>query len=210
MKIVLLGPPGAGKGTQGSLLEKSYGIPQISTGDMLRKAVADETPLGMQVKEIMRDGKLVPDDLIISLIRERISGEDCRKGFILDGFPRTMEQGEALERVLPGSVDVAVYLDVPRAEVVERLSGRLTCRKCNGVFRQRDISACPNCGGELYQREDDKKSTIERRIEVYEENTAPLVEFYRSMGKLAEVGGLGEPEDIFREIQGNIVKVGSG
>ncbi len=209
MRIVLLGSPGAGKGTQGVLLGKSYGIPRISTGDMLRKAVADGTPLGMQVKEIMRDGKLVSDDLIISLIEERISGDDCRKGFILDGFPRTMEQGEALEKVLPGSVDVAIYLNVPREEVVERLAGRLTCRKCSAVFRDKDISACLDCGGELYQREDDKKSTIENRIKVYEENTAPLVEFYRSKGKLVEVGGMGEPEDIFTELQENISKVGS-
>ncbi len=209
MRIVLLGPPGAGKGTQGVLLGKSYGIPQISTGDMLRKAVTDETPLGMQVKEIIRDGKLVPDDLIISLIEERISGDDCRKGFILDGFPRTIEQGEALEKVLPGSVDVTIYLNVPREEVVERLAGRLTCRKCGAVYRKRDISVCPVCGGDLYQREDDQKSTIEHRIKVYEENTAPLVEFYRSKGKLVEVGGMGEPGDIFKALQENISKVGS-
>jgi len=209
LRIVLLGPPGAGKGTQGALLGTNYGIPQISTGDMLRKAVAEETSLGMQVKEIIRDGKLVPDDLIISLIEERISGGDCRKGFILDGFPRTIEQGEALEKVLPGSVDLTIFLNVPREEVVGRLAGRLTCRKCGAVYRKRDISVCPVCGGDLYQREDDQKSTIEHRIKVYEENTAPLVEFYRSMGKLVEVGGLGEPEDIFKELKENISKVSS-
>ncbi len=207
MRIVLLGPPGAGKGTQGVLLGKNYGIPQISTGDMLRKAVAGETALGKQVKEIIRDGKLVPDDLIISIIEERISGDDCGKGFILDGFPRTIEQGEALEKLLPGSVDVTVYLNVPREEVVERLAGRLTCRKCSAVYRKRDISVCPVCGGDLYQREDDQKSTIEHRIKVYEENTAPLVEFYRSRGKLVEISGLGEPEDIFEKVRENISKV---
>ena len=164
----------------------------------------------MQVKGIIRDGKLVPDDLIISLIEERISGDDCRKGFILDGFPRTIEQGEALEKVLPGSVDVTIYLNVPREEVVERLAGRLTCRKCGAVYRKRDISVCPVCGGDLYQREDDQKSTIEHRIKVYEENTAPLVAFYRAMGKLVEVGGIGEPGDIFKVLQENISKVGSG
>ncbi len=207
MKIVLLGPPGAGKGTQSVLLGKNYDIPQVSTGDMLRKAVADETALGKQVKGIIRDGKLVPDDLIISIIEERISGDDCRKGFILDGFPRTIEQGEALERVLPGSVDVTVYLNVPREEVIERLAGRMTCRKCGAVYRKSDIAVCPICGGDLYQREDDQKSTIERRLKVYEENTAPLVEFYRSRGKLVEVGGLGEPEDIFEKVRENISKV---
>ena len=207
MRIVLLGLPGAGKGTQGVLLGKGYDIPQISTGDMLRKAVADETALGKQVKEIIRDGKLVPDDLVISIIEEKISGDECRKGFILDGFPRTIEQGEALEKVLPGSVDVTVYLNVPRQEAVERLAGRLTCRKCSAIYRKSDISVCPVCGGDLYQREDDRKSTIERRIKVYEENTAPLVEFYRSRGKLVEVSGLGDPGDIFEKVRENISKV---
>lgn len=177
---------------------------------MLRKSVTDETPLGKQVGEIIRDGRLVPDDLIISIIEERIAGDDCQKGFILDGFPRTIDQGEALERVLPDSVDVAVYLNVPREKVVERLAGRLTCRKCNAIYSKRDISVCPVCpvcSGDLYQREDDQKSTIEHRLKVYEDNTAPLVEFYRSRGKLAEIDGIGEPEDIFREIREYISKV---
>lgn len=210
MKIVLMGPPGAGKGTQGVNLGKTYGIPQISTGDMLRKAVADGTPLGKQVGEVIRDGKLVPDDMIVSLIKERISENDCRNGFLLDGFPRTIEQGEALEKVFPDSVDVAVYLNVPKEIVVERLSGRLTCRKCNAVYSQQDIAKCPACGGELYQREDDKRSTIENRIQVYEENTAPLVEFYRSRGKLVEVNGVGDPDKIFEEIQESISGVVPG
>lgn len=210
MKIVLMGPPGAGKGTQGVNLGKTYGIPQISTGDMLRKAVADGTPLGKQVGEVIRDGKLVPDDMIVSLIKERISENDCRNGFLLDGFPRTIEQGEALEKVLPDSIDVAVYLNVPKEIVVERLFGRLTCRKCNAVYSQQDISKCPACGGELYQREDDKRSTIENRIQVYEENTAPLVEFYRSRGKLVEVNGVGDPDKIFEEIQESISGVVPG
>ena len=210
MRIVLLGPPGAGKGTQGALLGESYGIPQISTGDMLRKAVADKTPLGNRVGEIIRDGKLVPDNLIVSIIEERISAYDCKKGFILDGFPRTIDQGEAFEGVLPDSVDVVVYLNVSREEVVERLAGRLTCRKCGAAYRKRDISVCPVCGGDLYQRDDDQKSTIEHRIRVYENNTAPLVEFYRSREKLVEVDGTGKPEDIFRKIRENISKVVSG
>jgi adenylate kinase len=191
-------------------LEKAYGIPQISTGDMLRKAVADGTPLGKQVGDIIRDGRLVPDDLIISIIEERIAEEDCEKGFILDGFPRTIEQGEALERVLPDSVDVTIYLNVPREEVVERLAGRLTCRKCGAVYRKQDISVCPVCGGDLYQRDDDQKSTIEHRIKVYEQNTAPLVDFFRSREKLVEVDGIGEPDSIFGQIQENVAKVVAG
>ena len=177
---------------------------------MLRQAVTDQTPLGRRVGEIIRDGKLVPDDLIVIIIEERISAYDCKKGFILDGFPRTIDQGKALEGVLPDSVDVVVYLNVPKEEVVERLAGRLTCRKCGATYRKRDISVCLVCGGELYQRDDDQRSTIWHRIKVYEDNTAPLVEFYRSRGKLVEVDGTGEPEDIFRQIRENVSKVVSG
>ncbi|MFC1491793.1 adenylate kinase [Nitrospinota bacterium] len=207
MKIVLLGPPGAGKGTQGTRLSKVHGIPEISTGDMLRKAVADGTVLGKKVQEIISEGKLVPDDLILSVIEERISEEDCQQGFILDGFPRTIEQAEALEEVLPDSVDVTVYLNVSGDEIVERLSGRMTCRKCGAVYPKQEISLCPVCGGDLYQREDDQRSTVERRIRVYMEHTAPLVDFFRSRGKLAEVDGTGDPGEIFDRIEAEISQV---
>ncbi|MDA1000318.1 MAG: adenylate kinase [bacterium] len=204
MKIVLFGPPGAGKGTQGARLSEKYDIPQVSTGDMLRKAVADGTPLGKQVGEILREGKLVSDDLIISIIRERIAQPDCAKGFILDGFPRTLEQAGALEGALEGSLDVVIYLNVPREEVIERLSGRLTCRDCGAVFKKSKLTACPACGGELYQREDDKRETVENRIRVYEESTAPLVAFYRERGKLADIVGVGGEDEIARRIEEGI------
>lgn len=207
MKIVLLGPPGAGKGTQGVRLSNTQLIPQISTGDMLRKAVSDGTALGKEVQSIIRDGKLVPDELIVSLIEERIAQEDCREGFILDGFPRTIEQAEALERVVPGSVDITVYLDVPAGEVIERLSGRLTCRECGAVYPEEGLPACPACSGELYQREDDKRSTIEHRINVYMEHTAPLIEFYRERNKLLEIDGLGRADDVFDRIEAGISEV---
>lgn len=207
MKIVLLGPPGAGKGTQGVRLSKTQMIPQISTGDMLRKAVSDGTALGKEVQSIIRDGKLVPDELIVSIIEERIAQEDCREGFILDGFPRTIEQAKALERVMPESVDVTVYLNVPAGEVIERLSGRLTCRECGAVYPKQDISVCPACSGALYQREDDQRSTIEHRINVYMEHTAPLVEFYRERNKLVEIDGLGEPDEVSDRIEAGISEV---
>ncbi len=207
MKIVLLGPPGAGKGTQGVRLSEMYNVPLVSTGDILRSAVADETVLGKKVQEIMRDGRLVPDDLIVSIIEERISREDCREGFILDGFPRTIEQADALERVLPGSIDVTIYLNVPAEVVIVRLSGRLTCRECGAVYPKGDISLCPVCADALYQREDDKKSTVEHRIGVYMKHTAPLVEFYRSHNKLAEISGLGDPDSVFERIEAEISEV---
>ncbi len=207
MKIVLLGHPGAGKGTQGAHLSKVYGIPQISTGDILRKAVADGTVLGKKIHAVIREGKLVPDDLIISIIEERISQEDCLPGFILDGFPRTIEQAVAIEELLPGGMDVTVHLDVPRSETVGRLSGRLTCKSCGAVYRKQDMTLCPACAGHLYQREDDLKSTIEHRIRVYLEHTAPLVGFYRELGKLADVDGTGDPEEIYDRVDAEILQV---
>ena len=144
---------------------------------------------------------------MISVIQSRISRDDCKDGFILDGFPRTIEQGQALEKVLPDSVDVVLYLNVPSEIVVERLAGRLTCRKCGSVFPPMDATECPNCGGELYQRDDDKRSTIENRLRVYEENTAPLVEFYRERGKLIEIDGTGDVEEIKHRIESGVAQV---
>ena len=207
MKIVLLGPPGAGKGTQGARLSEIYGIPQISTGEILRKTVEERTVLGKQVGEIIGKGQLVPDALIVSIIEERIAKEDCQRGFILDGFPRTVDQAVELERVLPGSVDVTVYLNVPDEVVIKRLSGRLTCKSCGGVFAKEDIALCPVCNGPLYQREDDQKSTVEHRIRVYMEHTAPLVDFYRCRNKLANIDGTGELDDVFERVEREISQV---
>ena len=207
VKIILLGPPGSGKGTQGAALSKSLQIPEISTGDMLRQAVAEKTALGQQVGDIINQGCLVPDDLIISVIEERISREDCENGFILDGFPRTIEQGEALEKVLPDSVDVVIYFNVSSEDVVARLAGRLTCRKCGAVYPNMDTSLCSVCGGDLYQREDDMTSTVLRRLKLYREHTEPLVAFYRDKGKLAEIDGEGSVEEIAQRVEEGIAQV---
>ena len=207
VKIILLGPPGSGKGTQGAALSKSLQIPEISTGDMLRQAVAEKTALGQQVGDVINQGCLVPDDLIISVIEERISREDCENGFILDGFPRTIEQGEALEKVLPDSVDVVIYFNVSSEAVVARLAGRLTCRKCGSVYPNMDTSLCSVCGGDLYQREDDMTSTVLRRLKLYREHTEPLVAFYRDKGKLAEIDGEGSVEEIAQRVEEGIAQV---
>ncbi len=202
-----MGAPGAGKGTQGALLTARYGMPLISTGDMLRKAVAEQSVLGKRVGEFIGAGKLVPDDLIVSIIEERISREDCRGGFILDGFPRTIDQAGTLGRAVGGGLDIVVFLSVSREETIRRLAGRLTCRKCGAVYQRSEISLCPACGGDLYQREDDQKSTILHRLEVYEEHTAPLVEYYESRGKLARVDAEGDPEEVFRLVEREIAQV---
>lgn len=188
-------------------MSEIYGIPQISTGEILRKTVEERTVLGKQVGEIIGKGQLVPDALIVSIIEERIAKEDCQRGFILDGFPRTVDQAVELERVLPGSVDVTVYLNVPDEVVIKRLSGRLTCKSCGGVFAKEDIALCPVCNGPLYQREDDQKSTVEHRIRVYMEHTAPLVDFYRCRNKLANIDGTGELDDVFERVEREISQV---
>lgn len=174
---------------------------------MLRQAVAEKTVLGQRVENIINQGRLVPDDLIVSVIEERISRKDCGEGFILDGFPRTIEQGEALERVLPGGVDVVIYLNVSDEAVMSRLAGRLTCRKCGAVYPRADASLCSVCGGDLYQREDDMKSTVQRRLQVYREHTEPLVAFYRAKDKLAEIEGEGYAEEIAKRVEAGIAQV---
>lgn len=207
VKLVLLGPPGSGKGTQGALLSKFYGIPQISTGDMLRQAVDEGSELGKRVQDMLTRGQLVPDEVMVSVVEERVSREDCAQGFILDGFPRTTDQARALERVLPGGIDAVVFLHVPREEVIARLAGRLTCRKCSAVFSKRDSSLCPVCGGDLYQRDDDLRSTVEHRLKVYEEHTAPLVGYYRTLDKVLEFDGIGPVEEVARRVEAAIARV---
>ena len=174
---------------------------------MLRQAAAEKTALGQQVESIINQGRLVPDDLIVSVIEERIARKDCGRGFILDGFPRTIEQGEALERVLPESVDVVLYMRVSDETVLSRLAGRLTCRKCGAVYPHTDISLCSVCGGDLYQREDDMKSTVLHRLQVYREHTEPLVSFYRAKGRLAEIDGEGDSEAIAKRVEAGVAQV---
>lgn len=204
MRVVFLGPPGAGKGTQTKFLEARYGVCLISTGEMLRQAVQDGTPLGDKARAYIEKGELVPDDLMVGLMARRLREKDCGKGFILDGFPRTLAQAEGLERALQGmgwKLDGVLFLDVPRRVAVERLSHRRTCRVCGGLYHlvsdppQRE-GVCDRCGGELYQRDDDKEETIAARLRVYEEQTLPVVDYYRRKGLLDRIDGTGNVEEI--------------
>lgn len=208
MRVILLGPPGAGKGTQARFLEEQYGACLVSTGDMLRKAVREGTPLGKKASEHIRKGELVPDGLMIDLVAERLSENDCRKGFILDGFPRTVAQAEGLEEVLRNrgaALERVVSLRVPREEIIRRLAGRRTCRPCGSLYHvtlsppKRD-AICDRCGGEVYQREDDREETVAARLDVYESQTAPLIDYYRKKDLLKEIDGAGEVEQVRHEV----------
>lgn len=196
----MLGPPGAGKGTQAKLLQDEFGAVQISTGDILRKAVADKTELGGQAAGFINRGALVPDSLIINLVAERLQQPDCAKGFLLDGFPRTIPQAEGLDEILRKlalGLNCVLSVQVPQQIIVERLAGRRTCRKCGAMCHvvfspPKQSGVCDRCGGELYQRDDDQEQTIANRLQVYETQTAPLVNYYRQRGLLREVDGVGE------------------
>jgi adenylate kinase len=208
MRLVLLGAPGAGKGTQAKKLIGKYNIPQISTGDILRKAVADGTPLGKEAKVIMDKGELVTDEIVIGLVKERLAQDDCKNGYILDGFPRTTPQAEALDSVLAemGSpLDVALSVDVDMGDLMKRLTGRRTCSGCQQMYNVHFSApvkegVCDKCGGELIQRDDDKEDTIKNRLEVYEKSTAPLIDYYGKKGILKSVEGVGSIDDIFNKI----------
>lgn len=208
MKLVLLGAPGAGKGTQAKKLIGKYNIPQISTGDILRKAVADGTPLGKEAKVIMDKGELVTDEIVIGLVKERLAQDDCKNGYILDGFPRTTTQAEALDSVLAemGSpLDVALSVDVDMGDLMKRLTGRRTCSGCQQMYNihfspPAKEGVCDKCGGELIQRDDDREDTIRNRLEVYEKSTAPLIDYYGKKGILKSVEGIGSIDDIFNKI----------
>ncbi|NOY46535.1 MAG: adenylate kinase [Deltaproteobacteria bacterium] len=210
MRLILLGPPGAGKGTQAKRLIERYGIPQISTGDILRAAVRDGTDLGKKAKEYMDAGKLVPDEVVIGIIEERLQEADCAKGFILDGFPRTVAQADALNRVLANlgqAIDHVVSIEVPDEELVERLTGRRTCRGCGAMYHvkfspPKAEGVCDKCGGELYQRDDDREETIRARLKVYHDQTAPLVEYYEKAGLLRRIPGQGSVDEIYARIEG--------
>ncbi len=210
MRLILLGPPGAGKGTQAKRLIERYGIPQISTGDILRAAVRDGTDLGKKAKQYMDAGKLVPDEVVIGIIEERLQEADCAKGFILDGFPRTVAQADALNRVLANlgqAIDHVVSIEVPDEELVERLTGRRTCRGCGAMYHvkfspPKAQGVCDKCGGELYQRDDDREETIRARLKVYHEQTAPLVEYYEKAGLLRRIPGQGSVDEIYARIEG--------
>lgn len=200
--IVLLGPPGSGKGTQGEKLSEELGYTRLSTGDMLREAVRNGTELGKKAKEYMDSGALVPNDLIIGLMKEKIA--QAKGGVILDGFPRTVEQADALAEQL--DVDLALNLDVDDDELVNRLTKRRSCPKCNAVYHliynpPKVEGVCDKCGGELYQRDDDKEETVMNRLKVYRENTMPLIDYYGKKGTLVTIEGVGSIDDIFKKVE---------
>lgn len=208
MKLILLGPPGAGKGTQAKMLTDRFGIPQISTGDILRTAVREGTPMGVQAKGYMDAGALVPDSVVVGIVRERLQQADCQGGFILDGFPRTVAQADALQETLADlhkDLDAVISLVVDVEALVVRLTGRRTCRTCGRGYHlsfdpPRLDGHCDVCGGELYQRDDDQEATIRKRLSVYREQTAPLIAYYERSGLLSTVDGMLEIDEVGRLI----------
>ncbi len=203
MKLVLLGPPGAGKGTQAAAIIDTYHIPQISTGDILREAVSRGSKLGLEAKKFMDSGRLVPDEVVIGLIRERIKEKDCEKGFILDGFPRTIAQAEALAGFT--GLDTVVNIAVPEDELVRRLTSRRSCKGCGAVFNllfkpPKQEGTCDRCGGKLYLRDDDNEQTVRERLATYRNSTSPLIDFYDKKGILLTVDGSRKIDEIAVDI----------
>ena len=211
MRVIILGAPGAGKGTHAKYLESRYHLPHISTGDILRQAVHDQTPLGQRARAYMSKGELVPDKLMLDLIRERLIRPDCQVGFVLDGFPRTYAQAEGLQQlmdeVLGCGLDAVVFIRVPRDLIVQRLAGRRACKRCGSLYHTTFVppveeGICDGCGGELYQRDDDREEMISARLDVFEKQTAPLIEYYRNRHLLSEVDGVGGLEEVRDRIVG--------
>ncbi len=208
MRLILFGPPGVGKGTQAKLLAVTYTIPQISTGDMLREAVGAGTALGRKAAEVMNAGQLVSDDIMIGIIRDVLQSPKCVKGFILDGFPRTVPQAEALTKLLDElhlALDSVINMEIDQESVVRRLSNRLTCKSCGTIYsleidKLADPARCPKCGGTLYHRDDDQPDTIRKRLAVYTQSTAPVKEYYGTRKLLKKVDASGSVEDVNRKI----------
>lgn len=206
MNIVLLGAPGAGKGTQAQRLVADYGVAHISTGDLLRAAVKAQSELGVAAKKYMDAGELVPDQLVIDLVKERLAADDAQMGFILDGFPRNTTQAVTLDTELAAmgrELDGALLVDVPAEVIIDRLSSRRTCRDC-GYTAGPDTTVCPSCAGEMYQRDDDKPETIKNRLDVYEKNTSPLVEYYRGQGILKVVDGNRDIDLVYTDVKAEL------
>ena len=209
MKILLMGPPGAGKGTQAEKLTELFKIPHISTGDMFRKAQKDGTELGLKAKSYMEKGQLVPDEVNIGIVRERLAEEDCKNGFLLDGFPRTVQQADALEQILNDlgtHLDAVVNIEVAKDFLVERLTGRRVCRGCGATYHVKFNApkvegVCDKCGGELYQRADDTIETVGNRLDVYAEQTAPLMDYYAAKGLLKHIDGSQSVEQVLADIK---------
>lgn len=203
MRLVLLGPPGAGKGTQADLIKDHFAIPHISTGDMLRAARQQKTPLGLQAEKYMEAGQLVPDEVVVGIVVQRLAQSDCKQGFLLDGFPRTVEQACALERA-DIKIDSCVSLEVPREVLIERLSARRICRQCGKAwhvqFNPPPQPGVCECGGELYQRSDDSRETVQERLDVYVQQTSPLKDWYGQKNLLVSVNGDQEIAQVFADI----------
>lgn len=208
MNLVLLGPPGAGKGTQAAKIIEKYGIPHISTGDIFRSNIKEGTPFGKKAKEYMDKGELVPDSLVIEIAKERLDRDDCREGFLLDGFPRTVTQAKALDDHLAmkdKKIDHVLDIKVEKEELISRLTGRRVCRNCGATYHAVNIppkeeGICDICGGELYQRADDNRETVENRIEVYKTQTAPLIDYYEKQGNIKHFDGSIGLENLFAQI----------
>jgi len=198
MRLILVGPPGAGKGTQAVQLAAHYSIPHISTGDIFRANLKEGTPLGLQAKSYMDKGELVPDSVTNAMVKDRLTHSDTANGFLLDGFPRNVAQAEVLRAILAEKktpIDAALELAIDNSEIIKRLSGRRTCRGCGKVFPGQ-LDKCDACGGEVYQRDDDKEDVIARRLEVYAEQTAPIIAFYRHEGLLITIPAVGKVDEI--------------
>lgn len=205
MRLVLLGPPGAGKGTQAAIISKRLSIPTISTGSILREAISKQTELGKLAQVYIKKGELVPDEVVIGIVKTRISEADCRGGYILDGFPRTLKQAEELDNIVPGAIDKAIMIDSKEDIIIKRLSGRRECKGCGAIYHTANNppkleGVCDKCGGELYIRPDDKPETIKRRISVYNDQTKPIIDYYKGKGKLLYTDGDRDLSDITKSI----------
>lgn len=209
MKLVMLGGPGAGKGTQAKIIAQKYDIPHISTGDIFRANIKEGTPLGLKAKSYMDQGALVPDELVIDLVSDRLTWDDAKDGFVLDGFPRTIPQAQALEEALKGmgtSIDYAIDIEVPDQKIIDRMGGRRACVSCGATYHLVNIppknpGICDKCGSELILRDDDKPETVKKRLDVYHEQTQPLIDFYREKDLLREIDGTQKMEEVFESIQ---------